>query len=258
MRLSIACRADQRSRTASGFTLVELAVVLGIIGVLLASLLLPLGAQVEQRQVADTTRRLEDAREALIGFAIVNGRLPCPATAGTTGDESPAGGGNCTTDFGGLLPARTIGLQPVDAQGYALDVWGNRIRYAVARSITGCTGSSTLPHFTSQVNLKTNGVSCLPNDLDVCAPVDTTTACTAANRVVSPQTVAFLVFSTGKNGAVPGSYGPHETANLDANSAFVGRTPSGADAVNGAYDDAMLWVPVGVFYGRLIAAGVLP
>lgn len=268
MRLTIACRAGLRSRAARGFTLTELAVVLAIVGLLLAGLLLPLGTQVEQREVAETTRRLEDAREALIGFAIINGRLPCPAIGGTTGDEALASGtaatgGPCTTNFGGFLPARTIGLQQVDAQGYAIDAWNNRIRYAVASTLdtsaVNCA-TPTLPHFTLTANLKANGLSCRPNDIVVCGSSSgiSGTSCNTAPSVTNQQTVALMVFSTGKNGAIASAYGADEAANLNGDAVFVSRTPSGSDAANGAYDDIMLWVPVGVLYSRLISAGVLP
>lgn len=238
-----------------GFTLTELAVVLLIVGLLVGGAIVTLSAQMEHRNHEETMRRLNAAVEAVIAFSIVNRRLPCPAVGGATGDEAPAGGGACTTNFNGFLPARTIGIQPVDSSGYALDVWGNRIRYAVAR-VNTCTG--TTPHFTSQANLKANGVSCKPDDLDVCAPLDTTTTCTSANRVVSTQTIAFLVFSTGKNGALSSTYGSHETANQDGNATFISRPPSGPDATAGQFDDLMVFVPVGVLYSRLIAAGALP
>ena len=67
-------------RACRGFTLTELAVVLAIIGLLLSSTLFTLSAQVENRNRSDTQRRLEEARELLLSFALVNGRLPCPAT----------------------------------------------------------------------------------------------------------------------------------------------------------------------------------
>ena len=249
----------QLARQQRGFTLTELAVVFTIIALLIGGGMMTLSAQVEQRNNDETVRRLNAAAEAVLAYAIVNRQFPCPAVAGATGDEAPAGGGACTNWYGGFLPARTIGFQPTDPQGYGVDVWGNRIRYAVANLITGCTGGPpALPHFTSQLNLKANGVSCRPNDLDVCAPVDTTTTCTSANRVVSTQTVGFLVFSTGKNGAIAAAYGPHETANLDGNPAFISRRPSGPEAAGGVYDDLMVFVPASMMYAKLIAAGVLP
>lgn len=253
MQLSIA-----RHRTR-GFTLTELAVVFAIVALLIGGAMMTLSAQVERRNQDETRRRLNAAVDALIAFAIVNRRLPCPAVAGATGDESPAGG-TCTTYYGGFLPARSIGLQDTDPQGYALDAWNNRIRYAVSNALTGCTGTSTLPHFTSQANLKANGVSCKPNDLDLCQSAAGTTAasCNTAARAASVETVALLVLSTGKNGSITTTYGADESANVDGNAVFVSRTPSGADAAVGSYDDIMLWVPAGVLYSRLIATGALP
>jgi len=238
----------QLRRAARGFTLTELAVVMAIIGFLVAGAIMTFNAQIEQRNYDETMRRLNAAADALLGYAIVNRRLPCPAAPATTGVESPAGG-TCTNPYNGFLPAETIGFQYVDADRYAVDAWNNRIRYAVAATITSCTGSSTLPHFTSVANLKANGMSCRPSDLDVC----TSAACAA--RVVSTNTAVFLVFSTGKNGALTANYGADEQENTNATARFVLRTPGGtADP----YDDLMVVVPVGILYARLTAAGVLP
>lgn len=255
----------QLKRAARGFTLAELAVVFAIIALLLGGAMMTLSAQVEQRNNDETVRRLNAAAEAVLAYAIVNRRLPCPATAGTTGDEAPAGGGSCSVwsvggGHGGFLPARTIGFQPVDTSGYGMDAWGNRLRYAVATLITGCTGSSTTPHFTSEANLKANGVSCRPNDLDICSSSagSTATSCNTAPRIASTQTVAFVVYSTGKNGAITGSHGADETENTDGDRVFVSRTPSGADATGGTYDDLMVFVPAGVLYSKLISAAILP
>jgi prepilin-type N-terminal cleavage/methylation domain-containing protein len=244
-------------RRQRGFTLTELAVVFAIVALLIGGAFMTLSAQVEQRNYDETMRRLNAAADAVLAFAIVNRRLPCPATAGTTGDEAFTGS-NCTTWYGGFLPARSIGFQPVDGQGYGLDVWNNRIRYAVAQNVTGCSGAAVNPHFVSAANLKTNGMSCQPNDLDICAPVDNSTTCTAANRVVSTGTAAVIIFSTGKNGAIAAAQGPHEAANLDGNATFISHTPSGSDSATGTYDDLMIWVPAGMVYSKLISAGVLP
>ena len=249
----------QLRRSHGGFSLVELAVVFAIVALLIGGAMMTLSAQVEQRNSGETQRRLEAAVDAVIAFAIVNGRLPCPAVGGATGDEAPAGG-TCTTWYGGFLPAKTIGLQPTDSSGYALDAWGNRIRYVVAHTVTGCTGGGANP-FTSQADLKTDGVGCRPNDIDICLSSTGTSATScnsSANRAVSSDTVAFIVFSTGKNGATVGAYGADESANVDGNAVFVSRTPSGSDSTAGAYDDLMVWVPAGVLYSKLISAGVLP
>ena len=63
-------------RQPRGFTLVELAVVLAIFGLLLGIMVIPLGTQVDQRRFAEAERQLAAVHEALLGFAIANGRLP--------------------------------------------------------------------------------------------------------------------------------------------------------------------------------------
>ena len=262
-----------------GFSLVEMAVVLAIIGLLLGSAMYTLSAQTEQRTREETQRRLEQAREALLGFAVANGRLPCPADGTTTGVESPAGGGGCTNPYNGFLPAITLGFQPVDTQGFALDAWNNRIRYAVAQSINSCVGTSTTPHFTSKANLKQNGMSCQPgtNDLLICkssvtTPVPAPGTCGPATNILtnnSPSgTVVAVIFSAGKNyalaptaAAATGAGKPDEAANLDNDSIFISHAPMPEGtlaAIGGEFDDLVLWISVGTFYGRLAAAGVLP
>jgi prepilin-type N-terminal cleavage/methylation domain-containing protein len=255
-----------RSRRQQGFTLTELAVVFVIISLLLATAMYTLSAQTEQRNFEETRRRLEAARELILAFAVVNGRLPCPATTTSAGDEAPLGGGACSAPgpYGGWLPARSIGFQVSDAAGYAIDAWGNRIRYAVsspAVALTGCAGSSTQPHFTNATNLKANGITCQPNDLVACrsaAGITATTCGPATNVLTNQSVVVALVFSTGKNGAVAGAGGIDEAANTNNDRVFVWHTPAPVGAANGEFDDQITWITVGELYGKLIAAGLLP
>ena len=261
-----------------GFTLVELAVVMAIVALLLGSLMYTLSAQVEQRNFEETRRRLEQARELVLAFAIVNGRLPCPARSNSAGFETrDAITGNCTSggvdDYyggtiaagvtGGLLPAVTIGYQQNDGSGFALDAWQNRVRYAVAKTNTNC--STTPPAntrlFTHAANLKTYGLSCQPNDLVVCKSATgiTASACGGAgNQIMTQDLVVAIIFSTGKNGAITGGAGADEAANLNGDPVFVFHTPAPSTAVNGEFDDQFTWITVGEYYGKLIAGGVLP
>jgi hypothetical protein len=75
--------------------------------------------------------------------------------------------------------------------------------------------------------------------------------------VTNQQTVVAIVFSTGKNGA-RGASGASEARNLDGNGLFVSRPPEPATAAGGEFDDLVAWIPVGLLYGRMVAAGVLP
>jgi len=265
----------------AGFSLVELAIVLFIVGILMLSLMSTLSSQVDQRNTDDTRRRIEQARELVLAFAIINGRLPCPARTAATaapvtvaGDEvlTPATGciGDAVTDYYGgvngavtlgLLPARTIGFQQVDSGGFAVDAWGNRIRYAVANLTTSTAGSCTPPHFVNATTLKNNGIGCQPNDLLICKSSTGITATTCgggANQIMSQSLVTAVIYSTGKNGAVACATCPDETANTNGDRVFVFHTPTPSGAANGEFDDQMTWITVGELYGKMIAAGVLP
>lgn len=269
--------------------------VLLIVGILMLSLMSTLSSQIEQRNIDDTRRRLEQARELLLSFALINGRLPCPARisnpptgASTSIEMRDVATGNCTgsgvDDYyggplaggltGGLLPALTIGYQQVDSFGFAVDAWQNRIRYAVARLNTGCTTSppANTRLFTHATNLKTYGVACQPDDLLVCksanpatasppfagGAITATTCGGASNQIMSQSLIVAIVFSTGKNGALGCATCTDEAANLDGNATFVFHTPTPSSAGNGEFDDQFLWITVGEFYGKLISAGVLP
>ena len=73
---------------AQGFTLIELAMVLFILGLLLSSFLAPLAARVEQRERNETEIQLEEIKDVLFGYVIRQGQFPCP-------DCRLAGEGTC-------------------------------------------------------------------------------------------------------------------------------------------------------------------
>jgi type II secretory pathway pseudopilin PulG len=255
-----------------------MAVVLMIVALLLATGMYTLSAQVEQRAREETQRRLEQARETLLGYALANGRLPCPASSTSSGMETLTGAA-CSNPYDGFLPAVTIGFQPVDGDGFALDAWNNRIRYAVAaQNVTqtpgSCLSAPAQPHFTNRTNLKQNGMSCQPNnsDLIVCkssvsSPAPNAGNCQGGgtNSVTNQGVLVAVVFSAGKNYALASTAAaataagkPDEAENLDGDSVFISHTPNPTGATGGEYDDMMVWISVGQFYGRLATGGVLP
>jgi prepilin-type N-terminal cleavage/methylation domain-containing protein len=246
-----------------GFTLVELAMVLLIAGLLLISLMYTLTAASEQRARDDTNRRLTEARDLLLAFAVVKGRLPCPASFGGNGDESPAGGGACTDYYTGFLPGRALGMTGLDASGYALDAWNNRIRYAVSNNPAG--------NFTSAAALKAAGTVTVPGDLVVCGSAagivtGPPASCGAAASISNQNIVVAVIWSLGKNGGPSAYSGADEAANnknrlpavTNNHGVFVWHDARPAGGAGGEYDDLMVWIPVGQLYGRMIAAGVLP
>ena len=138
-----------------GFTLVELAMVLFIVSLLLGSLLVPLSTKLEQANRDATIEIQDEIKEALLGFAVVNGRLPCPDCS----DANVGGAAGCplvvatnlndgTADWlvvgapGTETCATSIGNLPwVDLQVPENDAWGRHFTYMVtaefSREISG-------------------------------------------------------------------------------------------------------------------------
>lgn len=148
-----------------GFTLLELAVVLTLIGIITGDALLVLTASVQSTQFNVTVARMDAIDKAILNFAKINNRIPCPgdlaqnsgATATTANNQygvESANLGSCTggtphatstTTAGtaeGSVPTRTLQL-PDD---YMYDGWGHRIRYAVDPVYTASYSSPTIAY----------------------------------------------------------------------------------------------------------------
>lgn len=266
--------SGSRGRISKGFSLIELAVVLFIIALLLGSILVPLQTQVESRNNDQTQRILDQAREALIGFAAANGYFPCPASTTSNGLESTADpthiAGTCSSVAGpsiyiGFLPAATLGFTPVDANGYAVDAWGlspqNRIRYAVSAVL-----AQGRP-FTTKNGMKTYGMSNImsaTNLLYVCGGGANVTAGTnCGTEIALASNVPVVIWSVGANAATTGGASTDEQQNPNpstnpqtADRIFVSKTKSGV--TGNEFDDIVTWIGAPTLFNRLIAAGQLP
>lgn len=230
-----------------GFSLVEMSVVLVILGLVMGAVLSTVGIQREQLARSEIESALALAKKSLLGFAQMNGRLPCPATATSNGLEDPLGGGTCISQLG-FLPAATLGVQPVNASGVAIDAWNNPIQYAVTQTSAG--GAATAD-FTTSGDLSTIGIAGgLSPDLTVCSQSTGCPASFLANNAVA------VMFSTGKNFGL--SAGVDETSNLTATTTFYSRTPTVATAAPSAeFDDMVTWISPFVLYNAMIETGQL-
>ena len=146
----------------------------GLVALLLATTLvltlsttLVLSELGQRREVGDqqalTQKRLLALRQALVNFASVNGRLPCPADGAllpgdvNLGLERRAANGTCLVVAGipimnrGVVPWATLGL-PGDA---VLDAWGRKISYRVYDGVRGLTRTDGA----SMVNCATTGTA---------------------------------------------------------------------------------------------------
>lgn len=215
-----------------------MSIVLAIVALLLAGLLPTISSQIEQQRRNETRKQLAEIQQALIGYAVINGRLPCPAdgtiptipgVANGAGQEkaSCAAGAN-----GGVLPWVTLGVNETDA-------WGRRFTYRVT-PVFATVGAPF--QLSSPPNLN---VGLTPGATDV-----------AAN-------VPAIIVSHGTNGL--GAYTPSgqpitpipapatdEGDNVNNDNNFVSHdfTPS--------FDDLVVWISPNILFNRMVAAGKLP
>ncbi len=241
----------ERTIDESGFSLIELAVVLVLIGIMLGGLLYPLRTQMEQRNRGQTEQMLEDGREALLGYSAAYGYLPCPSSerdpsSAQYGEEDLRVAGRCPVDAG-PLPWRTLGLAEFDAwgraRGAATDNWSGYLRYRVHPNFSNSAKPIAL------TTVATGGASLV--------------VVNAAGNVLSSVTeppVAF-VYSTGPANADNDGAGVAADAENTDGDPDAGGTPNAVytgGSPTAAFDDLTMWISRPVLYAKLISAGRLP
>lgn len=231
---------------AGGFTLIELAIALVIVGLLLGLLTPALGARIEQQRIAETRQVLGEAHEALLGFAIANGRLPRPAASFADGNETAAACGSdaaCT----GFIPWQTLGVRRSDG-------WLKLIRYSVTPALAN--GTFALNASGSKKIQSRDEAGALIYLVGSASACSTASPCAAA-----------VVYSAGKNnwGMLENGtpVGDQSASNVDedtneaASSRFVARA-FGDQPGGGEFDDLVGWLPTTILFNRMVAAGRLP
>lgn len=121
-----------------GFSLVEIAMVLAILGFVLTIGLKSTGAYLSAERRQTTVARLAGVDAALVNYVALQKRLPCPADGELQPGEANADVevlrdtvapaiGTCTVAAinKGVVPWVTLGITEAEAQ----DGWGNRISY---------------------------------------------------------------------------------------------------------------------------------
>ena len=230
MKLSL----SKPPRHGTGFTLVELAIVLVIVALLASGLMVGIAAQRNAAETIDAQRQLENIRETLTGFALTHGRLPCPALPNLTSSDASVGVENCAQPHG-VLPWVTLGLPEVDP-------WGRRFTYYAHGSFTAAVPSGALASFT----------------LDTVGNANVKAGSGSSSNVASD--LPAVVVSHGSRGAggwqpngsqLPGVSGD-EAENADADLTFISRTQ------DGNFDDLVTWIVPSILKSKMVAAGRLP
>lgn len=217
-------KPPSQSPIQAGFSLVEMAIVLIIFALLAGGLMVTITTQQEVQRLNEARRQLTEIREALIGYAVINNRLPRPANPALASGAAGAGVEDPTPRDMGVLPWATLGLPETDP-------WGQRFTYRVPAS------------FQAPFTLATSG---------------TITVTDGATNIAT--NLPAIVISHGRNGLggyrstgaqVPGAAGD-EAENVDNDTNFVSRTHTPD------FDDDAVWVPLTILMSRMIAAGRLP
>jgi type II secretory pathway pseudopilin PulG len=107
----------------TGFTIIEIAIVLFIIGIITASLLSGAGAFRETAKFKEDQQKLQDIKLALLSYSAVNAYLPCPDTDGNGKENRTAA--HCTNTTG-LLPHLDLNTHATNAYGYPFSYHVNR------------------------------------------------------------------------------------------------------------------------------------
>lgn len=250
----------------SGFSLVELSIVVLIMGLILGGIAVPLAQQRDNARIREAEAQVAMVQEALEGYLLVNGSLPCPATPASGGLAAPNAGG-CQRQHG-FVPATTLDLAGSrNDDNLLLDPWNSPLRYSVTAVDGDGNGDWDFIH---AADLRTVGLAALSPDLVVCrtAAGASGTACGSANATLTNST-PLVIYSHGKDWAQFSSADQVENAGANA-----GGGPSGASyrvAGNGVfvsrgrsiqagneYDDVIGWLPANTVYKRLVDAGFVP
>jgi prepilin-type N-terminal cleavage/methylation domain-containing protein len=200
----------------SGFTLIEMAVVLVILGFILGGVVTGVSAQREAQKINEARRQITEIREALLGFVQINRRLPCPASLTTDGQEAVAAG-NCLTPTAtnnSFVPYVDLGIQGQVINGELVDPWLRPVIYRLTPVNNWA--------YARPINVTNN----IPTNFRICR----TNGCTPATDILA-RNVVVVLFSGGIDQA---------TTNTAPTNDFV--SDPILPPLTTVYDDQILWI----------------
>ena len=219
-------------RHQSGFSLIEMAIVMFIIALLLGGLLPTISSQIEQKNRSDTIKQLDEIQQALVGYAIINGRLPYPAKATIATGTTNAGIADSTVQTG-VIPWATLGIRETDA-------WGRRFTYIASNSFIASNFTITSSGTFTIKSASTSGTNIATNIPAV---------------IVSHGPNGFGAYTTTGSQILPIPVAnPDEAENADGtlNTIFV------THDFTTTFDDLVVWISPNILINRMVAAGKLP
>lgn len=231
------------NKYTKGFSLIEVAIVMLILGFVLGGLMVPMSAQRENNNIKQARQEIKIIQEAIYGFAIASARMPCTAQPGSSNENCPS--------LTGFVPAGDLGIEGrFNCDNLLLDPWGNPYRYSV-------TSANTQAYINDISAI--DPLSSLAPDLRICRD----SACTT---ILTSKAVA-VIYSMGSNWNTLG--GADETANAETTitgTAGCGsinyRVSNNPDYVDrdivetgNTFNDIVSWISNTVLLAKLLAAG---
>lgn len=229
-----------------GFTLIEMAISLVILGLLTTIFISPLGIQRDIQHRSSTHRQLLEIKEALMGFATINGYLPCPdskALPDGIEDNRDATTGSCPQDEG-ILPWNTLAISATDA-------WQHYFAYRVDADF-----SNQLTPIHIGLGEANSGITVYSRDAQG----------NTINLISGNSRPAAIVLSYGENGLGATNTNQNtetnqqaaattvdEIENTDHDVTFASKPPA-ADG----FDDQLIWLSPKVLINRMLTAERLP
>jgi prepilin-type N-terminal cleavage/methylation domain-containing protein len=201
--------------TQSGFTLVEIAIVLLIVTILLGYTVALFPRQQQLKQYRALNLEMDRVIEAIIGFAQVTGRLPCPALATSAGlediDSDASDNDLGCNNYGGFVPVNTLGLEGrLNEDSLLLDPWGNPYRYYVT-DIDFNGGTVSRSDFTTPGEMRAVGL--VDSDADGYIDLDgryiicDDPGTTIDSQCADADSQVFGLFQDNSGGGSPDRYG---------------------------------------------------
>jgi type II secretory pathway pseudopilin PulG len=227
--MSIRARKRARARHQRGAAVLMLLLLFMLAGA--ATLSTAYGGSQRSAREREALRVLADAREALLGFAILHGRLPRPAVAPDSGTELPYACDSeqrCT----GYLPWIALGLPPAYARGQPL-------RYSVTPAFANDGVTLSMAVATKTISWRHGAQLAYLRGARRCAR--------------EAQCVPAVLIASGKAQAAGAG---DQAANAHASVDFIQRPHSDDERDAGAgFDDIIAWVPYIDLRIRMLLAG---
>lgn len=276
----------EKLKRIDGFTLLEMAIVLTVIGLIAGLLLGPLSTLIDARNNNETKKTIALVKEALLGFSISQNRLPCPDNNGdgvedlteeiennTPGTAQSKKNYKCSS-LEGFVPFKTLGVGESDA-------WSNYIYYGVTNRFAEWSQTYSGLNNTGEIINNSSFTLSAAADIKVMARGDNSLSTDLFEKKfgIGLASACAVIISFGKNGhgatsvtGIKNSYiflnGSDEAVNQSTAKQKIARDHTlkrneqchdeDENLPFCEFDDIVDWISPNVLFNQMVQAGKLP